>query len=369
MDRLAFSRGRVVSIDVAPLVVPLTEPFVIASARMDTTRAALVVADVEIEGRRLRGYGEAACLHPVTREDLPDLLAAAPRVQSLAGRAIARARDATAAAREVAEGSPVLSAAIECALVDGLARAAGRGARHLLAGEVDDELVTDVTLPIASAPEVTALARRWVERGFTCFKVKVGRDVDHDVAAIRAAHGVAPGAAFRVDANAGFSAADALFLLRELARAGVRVECFEQPCPREDLDAMAKVAREGGVPVVADESLRSRADLEALHRARAAHGVNLKLTKLGGLLEALEVGRAARALGMRIMVGGMVETRLGMTCAANLAAALRGVEYCDLDTAFLLASDPFVGGYDAAGPRLTLSSAPGWGVEPRAAAG
>lgn len=367
MDCPAFSRGHVVSIEVAPLVVPLTEPFVIASARMDTTRAALVVAELEIEGRRHRGYGEAACLHPVTREDLPDLLAAAPRVRSLVGRPVARAREAVLAAREAAAEAPVLSAAIECALVDGLARAAGRSTRRYLAADVDDELVTDVTLPIASAGEVTSLARRWVARGFSCFKVKVGRDVDHDVAAIRAVHEVAPEATFRIDANAGFSAEDALFLLRELSRASVAVECFEQPCAREDLGAMAKVARDGGVPVVADESLRSRADLDAIHRARAAHGVNLKLTKLGGLLEALEVGRAARALGMRLMVGGMVETRLGMTCAANLAAALRGVEYCDLDTAFLLASDPFVGGYHESGPRLALASAPGWGVEPRPA--
>ncbi len=156
-----------------------------------------------------------------------------------------------------------------------------------------------------------------------------------------------PDATFRIDANGGFSAKAAIALVQAMERSSIRVECFEQPCATDDLDGMAEVARSTSVPVVADESVKTVADVERLVRLRACRGVNLKLAKSGGLLTALAIGRAARAAGMTIMIGGMVETRLGMTAATHVAAALGGVDYVDLDTAWLLAEDPFDGGYDA----------------------
>ena len=89
----------------------------------------------------------------------------------------------------------------------------------------------------------------------------------------------------------------------------------------------------------------------------------LQLAKAGGPLGAPAIKGGARALGLAVMCGGMVETRLGMTAAAHGAAALGGVDFVDLDTAWLLAADPFTGGYAARGPRLTLVDAPGLGVD------
>jgi L-alanine-DL-glutamate epimerase-like enolase superfamily enzyme len=91
--------------------------------------------------------------------------------------------------------------------------------------------------------------------------------------------------------------------------------------------------------------------------------VNLKLAKLGGVGVALEIGRAAARAGLKVMMGGMVETRLGMTAAAHVACALGGVDFVDLDTAWLLAEDPYRGGYIAEGPRYTMPDAPGLAVE------
>jgi L-alanine-DL-glutamate epimerase-like enolase superfamily enzyme len=106
-------------------------------------------------------------------------------------------------------------------------------------------------------------------------------------------------------------------------------------------------------------------DLHALRARRAADGVNLKLAKMGGIDEAVAIGSAARAAGLKLMVGGMVETRLGMTAAAHVACALGGVEFVDLDTAWLLRHDPYKGGYTARGPRYAMPSSPGLGVERR----
>ena len=121
---------------------------------------------------------------------------------------------------------------------------------------------------------------------------------------------------------------------------GLRVECYEQPCAADDLAGMAEVAAGSPVPVVADESFRSAADLDRLVAARAAQAVNLKLGKLGGPLATLALARRARAAGLRLMAGAMVETRVGLLAMAHVVAALGGVDWIDLDTAFLLADDP-----------------------------
>ncbi len=362
---------RVLGATSAPLLVPLREPFTIATARMDTTRAALV----RLVGRGLSstdqvaGLGEAACLYPVTREDLPDVLAAAENaLPRLVGVDVSRPEDCADLAARAAEGFPVLVAAIECALVDALARSRGQSVARLFG--VDDRMRThalesDITIPIAEESEMLRVGRTWHEAGFRAFKAKVGRAQDVETRSLCTMHTVLPGLRFRLDANAGFSAEDALTMLGELRRHGAHVECFEQPCARDDWDGMAKVVRDGRVDVVADESLRGWDDLERLVKTRAATSVNLKLVKLGGFGPSLALGREATRLGLGLMVGGMVETRLGMTCAATLASCLPKVAYADLDTAWLLAEDPFDGGFTSEGPHIRVIEGFGFSVRER----
>jgi L-alanine-DL-glutamate epimerase-like enolase superfamily enzyme len=235
---------------------------------------------------------------------------------------------------------------------------AGPGAARSLVSS----FLTDITLPISDPERMVQAARRHHAAGFDCFKVKVGRDWRADRASLRAVGAAIPGARIRLDANAGFIAADALALLDAVLADGLLVECYEQPCAADDLAGMAEVTARSPVPVVADESFRGAADLDRIVNARAAHGVNLKLVKLGGALASLELGRRARAAGLRLMAGAMVETRVGLLAMAHVVAALGGADWIDLDTAFLLASDPFVGGWSVSGPNIELTGEPGLGV-------
>jgi L-Ala-D/L-Glu epimerase len=356
---------RIVSITVEPLSIPLLEPFVIASGRIDATRAALVAVELEDERTQhvARGLGEAAALPPVTREDQPQLLAAIERAASeLTGRAYP-ILESLAPALDAALGeTPVARAGLECAVLDAWARLGGVPVYELLGAHAPRRLVTDITLPIADPARMAELAMNHRARGFRSFKVKVGKSFDNDVRALLSVHARVPDATFRLDANAAFTAAQALALVREAQAAGLELECFEQPCARDDLDGMALVTRDGGVCVLADESVRDEADLDRVIAHHAAHGVNLKLAKSGGILAALALGRRARTAGLVVMCGGMVETRLGMTAMAHVACALDHVEFVDLDTAFLLSEDPFEGGYRERGAELELSSAPGFDV-------
>jgi L-alanine-DL-glutamate epimerase-like enolase superfamily enzyme len=250
-------------------------------------------------------------------------------------------------------------------MLDAIARSRSLTVRALLGGDLGartNQLETDITIPILEPSYMATLARGWREKGFTCFKVKVGKDHDRDLRALEAIAKAVPDARLRLDANEGFVASEAISMVHAVERLGLVLECFEQPCAAADLDGMAEVARELDVPVIADESVKSIEDFLRVIKAKAADGVNLKLAKSGGLLGALVIGREAKRRGMSVMCGGMVETRLGMTAAAHVAAALGGIEFADLDTAWLLRDDPFVGGYVADGPRYTLVEESGFGV-------
>jgi len=358
-------RGRVsiVEVTVAPLSIPLREPFVIASGRIDATRAALVRATLEDDrGRRATGLGESAALPPVTREDQPQLLQQiAAATAELGGAALASEADLDALLTARLPGG-VARAGVETAILDAAARLADRPLYRALGGTEAPALMTDITLSISDPARMAGAALGHARAGFGCFKVKVGRDWRADLASLRAVAAAVPGARFRLDANAGFTATEALALLDAALGDGLAIECYEQPCAAGDLAGMAEVAARASVPVVADESFRGPDDLERLLAARAAGAVNLKLVKLGGPLAAVALGRRARAAGLGLMAGAMVETRVGLLAMAHVVAALGGVEWVDLDTAFLLAEDPFVGGWRADGPRLTLTGEPGLGV-------
>lgn len=365
-----IGRCRLIKLWGEPLTVPLKEPFVIATARVDATRAVLVHAEVEDldSGRRGVGVGEAAALPPVTHEDQPELLESLKRAAAaLLERPIGPADAPLATLPLTLPDAPVARSGIEAAILDGWARARGVPLHRLLHDQSTPvPLMTDITLPIAESRRMAELAERYWAEGFRAFKVKVGKDRSQDLRALKAIHSVTPEATFRLDANEGFDANTALGLLDDLRSAGITVECFEQPCRRDDWDGMAEVTRQAGVPVVADESLRSLEDMERIIQGGAASAVNLKLSKLGGPLTALAAGAKARAAGLQIMAGQMVETRLGTATMAQVVTGLGGVDWVDLDTALLLDGDPFDGGYLMAGPRLELTPGAGHDVRLRA---
>lgn len=355
---------QVVSIEAVPFSLPLIEPFRISRASVTATRAALVEVHVAAGGRAAVGLGEAAL--PLGSDRQPsDLVAEIHDVRAaLHGAEIQGADDVASIVDAHFDGSPPARAALHGAIVDAWARLDGRPLCRVLGGGPPSAMTTDITLPIADPAHLAGLARGYAARGFSSFKIKVGADLAADREVVRLVAAATPGASLRFDANMGFTAHDAMALLAHAAELGMIVDCFEQPCGREDFDGLRRV-REVGIPVVADESVATMEDLERLAAAGAVDGINLKLVKMGGIDRALAIGHRARALGMSLMVGAMIESRLGLTAMAHVAQALGGVEWVDLDTAFLLRSDPWEGGMAAEGATLTLPAAPGLGIHRR----
>ena len=186
-----------------------------------------------------------------------------------------------------------------------------------------------------------------------------------DVARIAAIHDEAPEAPLILDGNAGISRGDARVLAQGLKARGITPALLEQWLAKDDLAGMAALRSETGWIVAADESVATAADARAVVRAGAAQVFNVKLMK-AGVAEGMAIAEVARAAGIRLMIGGNVESILAMTVSACFAAGLGGFDYADLDTPLFLAENPFEGGYLLEGGRVSVGHiAAGHGVRPR----
>jgi L-alanine-DL-glutamate epimerase-like enolase superfamily enzyme len=222
-------------------------------------------------------------------------------------------------------------------------------------GGAERALVTDVTLPIASVEEARRAAAARAAQGFGRLKVKVGgASAGEDLARLLAIREAAPAAELMLDGNGGLRAEAALDLLADLRARGISPILFEQPVPGDDLAGLAEVTRRGGVPVAADESVTTAEEALRVAALGAAQVVNVKLMK-SGVAESLAIAAAARAAGLGLMIGGMIEARMAMSMSACFAAGLGGFAFVDLDTPLFLAEDPFAGGYAQRGAEIDLS--------------
>jgi L-alanine-DL-glutamate epimerase-like enolase superfamily enzyme len=199
-------------------------------------------------------------------------------------------------------------------------------------------------------------------RGFRSFKIKIGADEAADLDRVRAVARVARGATILLDANQAYDPPRMLRFLRTLRRHGIVPSLLEQPVPRGDWDGLAQLTRESGVPVCADESVKSLADAVRAVKHRAVNVINIKFMK-SGILEGAEIARLARAAGMRLMIGAMMESGLAITAAAHFAAGLGGFDFVDLDTTFFVKGPLSRSRYLDQGGRFEFAGAgPGIGV-------
>ena len=251
------------------------------------------------------------------------------------------------------DGPAPARCALDLALYDRIGRKQGLPLYRLLGLPKPPPLSTCFTIAIDTPAEMARMAQEAAR--FPAIKVKLGGQGDDEerIAAIRAAR---PDARLRLDANAGWSFDEARAYLRKLEP--YDLELVEQPLAKDQVKAMGRLQQETAIPLVADESLQSLTDIESLARA-GVRGVNLKLMKLGGLANGLACLRRANELGLRIMLGCMIETSIGTTAMAHLAGL---AEWIDLDSPMLIDNDPFEGlTYDEQG-RIQVPERAGIGI-------
>jgi L-alanine-DL-glutamate epimerase-like enolase superfamily enzyme len=335
------------AVTVTPLELPLVHPFKIARGEETVARTACV----RVRTGDLEGVGEAT---PIERygecvESVVEYFAAhAPasddpyRLEALLHCGI------PAAAR----------AGLDLALHDLVGKDLGKPLYALLGLDPSRTPVTSFTIGIAD-PETTL--RKVAEIGdHPILKVKLGAgsaaEQIETISLIRERyHGIV-----RIDANEGWDAQTAIVILRELER--FEIELCEQPIPAGNPAELRAIREATAIPIVTDEDSLVAADLPKLYGC--VDGVNVKLAKTGGIRGALAMIHTARAMGMKVMLGCMVESAIAATAAAHLSPL---VDWADIDGPFLTASDPFSGITYSRG-KIVLPGGPGLGVKETALA-
>jgi L-Ala-D/L-Glu epimerase len=333
------------------LTVTTRHPFIIARGGQSSYRTVFVRV-VDRDGAE--GWGEAAPSR-YYGETADSALLAVQQFAPLLANADAWSMDAIERELEKTLGG---NAAARCAVSAALHDLAARRLAVPLwkYWGLDRAAAPRSSFTIGIAPDEATLRARVREAAqYPILKIKLGSSWDREV--LRIVREEAPKAQLRVDANAAWTAKQALGMLDALHTVGV--DMLEQPLPPQDLAGLRFVRERAAIAVVADESCLVASDIPRL--AGVVDGVNIKLAKCGSLREALRMIAVARAHDMRVMCGCMIETTLGIAAAAHFSPLL---DDADLDGAALLADDPFDGPGIPNG-QVTLGDAPGLGVTRR----
>ena len=304
---------------------------------------------VELEHDGIVGYGEAAPSerYGESTDSVAAFLASAKLEQFSDPFCL---EDILAALDRQAEGQYSAKAAIDIALHDWIGKKLGIPLYRYWGLDPKRMPVTSFTIGI-DTPEVIEQKVREAEE-YPLLKVKVGTDHDEDIIGAIRRVTTKP---IRVDANEGWPDKEtALKRITWLASQGV--EFVEQPLPATDLDGMRWLKPRSPLPLIADENCIRLQDIPPLQDA--FHGINIKLMKCTGVREGFAMIRTARACGLKVMMGCMIESSVAISAGAHLAPLL---DYADLDGNILITDDPFEGPVVRDG-RIVLTDRPGLGV-------
>ncbi len=254
-------------------------------------------------------------------------------------------------------------AAIDMAIYDLFGKLYGAPVYKLLGG-YRDRIESDITLSINEPEEMREDALQAIAQGFTAIKMKVGGDILKDIQRVKAVReAIGYNIKIRLDANQGWQPKEAVRGIRKLEDAGLEMELVEQPVKAWDLEGLKFVTDHVETLIMADESMFSPYDAFKILSMRAADLINIKLMKCGGIHQALKIVAIAEACGVECMLGSMLESKVAVTAAAHLAGAKKNITRFDLDTVYLLAENPVLGGVETEGPILVLPKGPGLGIE------
>lgn len=235
---------------------------------------------------------------------------------------------------------------------------------YKLLGGYRNRVETDITISVNTSDEMKEDALKFVSEGFTALKMKVGMDIKKDIERVKAVReAVGKEIKIRLDANQGWNPKEAVRGIRRLEDAGVDVELVEQPVKAWDIDGLKLVTDSVETPIMADESMFSPYDAFKILSMRAADLINIKLMKCGGIHNALKIVSIAESCGVECMIGSMIESKVSITAAAQLAGAKRNITRFDLDAVVLLAEDPVKGGLRIQAPSVILPDRPGLGID------
>ena len=337
----------ITSIEIYKSPIALKDPFKISLGIL--THAENVIIKINTSNG-LTGYGECSPFMTINGESMDTCFVVAQYLANiLKGKDALDIENCVVAMDSMIYANSSIKSAFDIALYDIAAQNASLPLYAFLGGSKSKEIITDYTVSIDEPKKMAADAVKIKANGFQVIKVKLGqqqKDVER-IRLIREAVGM--GIPIRIDANQGWDVAGTIRILNELAV--YNIQHCEEPIPRWNYMELAAIRKQSPIKIMADESCCDHHDAKRLIDLNACDYFNVKLGKSGGIFKALKIIKLAEAEGIKIQLGGFLESRLAFTAAAHLALASDAIIFYDFDTPLMFEEDPVSGGitYDSNG--------------------
>jgi o-succinylbenzoate synthase len=352
---------KITNIRLGRISVPLRVPFKTALRTVDSVEDVIVCLETDTGAV---GYGEAPPTGVITGDTTGAILGAIRDhiAKTLIGRDVDDLENLLLDLNRCVVHNTSAKAAVDMALYDLYGQLYRLPVYKLLGGS-RTQIETDITISVNSPEEMARDAQNAVDRGYTVLKCKVGKEPERDLERLAAIRRVAgPDRMLRIDANQGWSAKQAVRILNAMQEKGLDIEFCEQPVPAWDIDGLKYVSDHSPVPILADESVFSDKDALKIMQLHAADYVNIKLMKCGGIYNALHIASAAESYGIECMIGCMLEAKISVNAAVELACARQVITKVDLDGPVLCREDPILGGAVFDEKTITVSPEAGMGI-------
>lgn len=353
---------KITEVRLGTISVPLRVPFKTALRTVNSVEDVIVEIHTDCG---LVGYGEAPPTGVITGDTTGAIIGAIRDhiAKNIIGRDVDEFEDVLQLVQNCIVHNTSAKAAVDMALWD-LYGQLYKIPVYKLMGGAKKTIVTDITISV-NAPEVMVQdALNAIGRGYDCLKMKVGVNPELDVARLSAVRkAVGKDVCIRIDANQAWTPKQAVKILNSMQEQGLNIELVEQPVKGRDFDGLKYVTERSYVPVLADESVFSVEDAFEIMKMGAADLINIKLMKCGGLYNALKIASAAEVYGVECMLGCMLEAKISVNAAVELACAKKIITKIDLDGPVLCSEDPIIGGAVFNEKDITVSDEPGLGIK------
>lgn len=350
---------KIVDIKTEKVSIGLKKPFITALRSLKSIDSIVVKVITD----ECIGYGSASETAVITGDINTSIIGAIDYIKTfLIGEDISNFEKIMETLNNCIVGNRGAKASIDMALYD-LYGKLYKAPVYKLLGGYRDRLTTDITISLKSPDEMANDSIQAVNDGFNVLKVKVGNNSDLDIERLKAIRkAVGDKVSIKVDANQGWQAKEAVYVIKRMEQEDINIDLAEQPVPAEDIDGLKYVTDNVHIPILADESVFSPMDAMNIINKRAADMLNIKLMKTGGIYNALRIISLAETVGMKCMIGSMMENIIGVSAAAHLGAAKSNIIEVDLDVPLLCSDNPIKGGIVYNKSNIILNSECGLGT-------
>ncbi|MGV8983268.1 dipeptide epimerase [Clostridium sp.] len=351
---------RIKEIKMGRINTPLIQPYRIGK-RFLTYSDEIVIKMITDTGEI--GFGSAAPTPSITGETQESIIGAINYIKpDILGLDIDNLEEIMKVIHNSIHANNSAKAAIDIAIYDLLCKKYGIPLYKFLGG-YKTSLTTDLTIANDTVEKMVEKSLEAIMAGYICLKVKIGNDPILDIERVKAVRkAVRRGIKIRVDANQGWRPKEAVSIIRKFEDMGLDIEFVEQPVNAWDIDGLKYVTDNVDTKILADEAVFGPSDAFKIIERRAADLISIKLMKCGGINNAVKMYNMAENMGIRCMMGCMLESKMGITAAASFAASKSNLIKADLDTMLVFENDTIIGGASVVGNTISINDAPGLGI-------